>query len=222
VIEQPAPDKVLAPVDPFYITLPMPVEVENEAGETVIRYLDIVSVYPKNTPYVPPLPPPPTPPPPHNVSGSFSILKHDAIDPAIVLSDAQFKVWRPAGPEDTVVDILLCDGINYAVVPVQVDGKDLILTTDVYGRAFSPELPCGPYFLQEIQPPRGFLPLDSAVSLTVVPGVVAEAPLIDIPNERNGILPETGGIGTAPVILAGTVMALGALALLLRKQRRSP
>lgn len=217
VVERHNKDKVKQPAAPFYVTLPYPVEKE-ENGETVIEYLDVVSVYPKNTPVTPP-PPPPPPPPPEESNGRFQIIKHDNNDRSALLEDAQFRVYRPATADDTVTETLLCGGKTLAVVPVPVDDTTLTMVTDANGVALSPVLPCGTYFLKEIKAPTGYiLPLE-AVAVTVQPDVIEEITYVYVGNDRGIHLPETGGIGTTILFVAGGLLCLSALLFLITKKR---
>lgn len=123
VVEQHNSEKTIAPVDPFYIIIPMAVEKEAEDGTVVVETEDIVSVYPKNEPPEGNEPPPIIPHPPAGVKGKFKILKHDAENRETALKGAEFKVYRPAAEGDTDTETIQCDGTQYAVVPVMVDGK---------------------------------------------------------------------------------------------------
>jgi LPXTG-motif cell wall-anchored protein len=217
IVERHNKDKVKQPAAPFYITLPYPVEKE-ENGETVIEYLDIVSVYPKNTPTTPP-PPPPPPPPPAESEGQFQIIKHDSNDQTNVLEGARFRVYRPATAEDTDTETLICGGKTLAVVPVTVDGQQLTMITDANGTALSPMLPCGIYYIKETKAPAGYiLPLE-AVSVTVQPDVVEEVTYVYVSNDRGVHLPETGGIGTTTLLVTGGLLCMVALLFLITKKR---
>ena len=215
VVEQHNADKVKAPVSPFYISVPMPVERPNPDDSTdseiVIEYRDVVSIYPKNEPVIPPDVPPYFPPPPGNVSGSFSIVKHDANDKSKTLGGASFQVFRAATADDTNEQIISCGGTKYAVVPVTVNGELLILTTDENGAAASPQLLCGTYFLVETEAPRGYDKLDEAISVTVKSNLVSSAEVVYIANNSGSILPETGGSGTVWMIALGSILVIVAV-----------
>lgn len=224
VVEEHNADKVKAPVDPFYVTLPMLDEVEEEDGTVVVKTINIVSIYPKNEPVTPP-PPPPPPPPPSNIEGKFSIKKHDEIDDTIVLSGAEFKVYRAATTDDANAEIIIHDGTQYAAVPVMVEGEDasvqLTLTTGEDGTATSPLLDCGTYFLVETKAPAGYDLADEAFSVRVVPSAVAETTWVNVPNERGDRLPNTGGGGTAALLAVGGILAAGAFVALTTRKRLS-
>lgn len=220
VIEEHNKEKVEEPAAPFYITLPWPVEteVEGENGpEIVIEYQDVVSVYPKNTPVTPP--PPPPPPPPERVNGLFEIIKHDRNDRDDLLAGAKFRVYRAATAEDTDAETLLCNGLNCAVVPVLVDGEELILTTDGDGRARSPELDCGVYYLKEIKAPIGYVLPKEAVSVTVQSKLIESVAYVYVGNDRGIVLPATGGAGAGMLIAVGGLLAMVAALFWITKKR---
>lgn len=223
VVEEHNAQKVEAPVDPFYVTVPMPVEEEPVTGEAEVDpdtdtgvsviYRDIVSVYPKNTPVIPPDTPPVIPPAPDNVTGMFSIVKHDKDDSSIRLEGAEFNVYRPATEDDADTVIITCDGVEYAAVLVTT------LTTGTGGTATSPSLTCGPYFLVETKAPDGYDLLEEAVSVTVISSEVTQVTTVEIANQRGSILPETGGAGTHGFWFVGSVLTLAAVVLLVTKKR---
>jgi len=221
VIEQHNADKTKAPVTPFYISLPMSETVTNADGSTSVQTVKVISVYPKNEPVAPPEEPPILPPTPDDVKGKFQILKHDEADETVVLPGARFRVYRAATAEDTDTVTVTCGGVQYAVVGVTVDGQDLILTTDENGRAISPELPCGVYYLVETQAPAGYnLPVD-AVRVTLVSDLMSTVTTVTVTNQKGALLPETGGMGTAVFTVSGLLLIALAASLLVLKKRRS-
>ena len=218
VIEEHNTAKVESPADPFFIYLPWAVEKDLD-GETVIEYLDVVSVYPKNTPIVPP---PPPPPPPPKVYGAFEIIKHDSSSTEVTLAGAEFKVYRAATEADEAISIetILVGGKEIEAVPVTVDGAPLILTTDENGKARSPQLDCGIYYLKETKAPAGYVMLEDAQVVDVVANSVTETVYAYVANERGIHLPETGGMGTKIFITSGTVLVVIAAASIIEMRRR--
>lgn len=216
VVEEHNAEKVLAPADPFYITIPWAVEKEVN-GETVIEYLDVVAIYPKNTPIVPP--PPPPPPPPEEVKGVFKIIKYDNNNTTDYLKGAEFQVYRAATDEDTNVENIICNGLTCAVVPVLIDGEPVKLVTDSDGSATSPELTCGTYFIKETKAPLGYvLPKESHV-VTVQSSIETEIPCIYVGNDRGIVLPATGGMGVNVMIMVGSLLLLIGAAVFIIKKR---
>lgn len=220
VVEEHNAEKVKAPVEPFYITVPMITQdTENGDSTTAVEMINIVSVYPKNETVPPPEEPPIIPPTPDKVTGRFEILKHDAADESDMLSGAKFAVYRAATAEDAETETIVCKGVQYAVVPVVVDGSQLILTTDKNGWAISPDLNCGLYYLVETKAPAGYNMLEEAVSVSVTSSVMTEVTTIRIANQRGHLLPETGGEGREWFWRTGVILMAGAGVLLVTKRR---
>lgn len=217
VVEEFNEEKVKAPVEPFYIVVPMPQEkvTEGENGTvTEITYTDVVSVYPKNETVEPPEEPPELPPVPDNVTGSFSVLKHKAGDESVLLEGASFQVFRPATAEDTESVIITCDGVDYAAVPVTVDGEPLVLTTDENGYARSPAMTCGAYFIVETEAPWGYVLNENGICVTVYSDALDKEVTVKVPNVPGSILPETGGIGVFWLQGCGVLLIAAAITLL--------
>jgi LPXTG-motif cell wall-anchored protein len=138
-----------------------------------------------------------------------------------LLEGAKFEVYRAATTEDTITETILCNGIQYAVVPVTVNGEKLVLTTDENGYAVSPELSCGIYFLVESEAPAGYNLPAEAFCVTVNSSAVTTVTTVEIPNQRGNILPETGGIGTTVFTISGALLITLAGMLLIAKRRKS-
>lgn len=216
VVEEHNAEKVKAPADPFYITIPWAVEEEVE-GEKIVKYYDVVEVYPKNTPVTPP--PPPPPPPPQYVNGRFKIVKYDNNNVSDLLEGAKFQVYKAATPTDTDTETILHGGQSLAVVPVMLDDAPVILVTDDSGTVTSPELPCGTYFIKEIKAPNGYVLPKEAVEVSVESGVMSETTITKIGNDRGILLPATGGIGVNCIIIAGVIITLFSAAFIIAKKR---
>ena len=213
-------EKIKEPIHPFYLYIPMTEVIENEDGTTTAQTVPVVSVYPKNEPVVPPEEPPILPPTPDTVTGQFQIVKHDKQDPSILLEGAKVKVYRAATTEDTTTEMVQCNGIQYAVVPVIVNGEELIMTTNENGFASSPELSCGTYFLVEIEAPPGYHLSAEAFQVSVNSSVMTTISTVQIPNQRGSILPETGGTGTAMFTMTGVLLiTLAGMALIVSRRR---
>lgn len=218
VVEEHNTDKVKAPVDPFYITIPMTTTTETEEGTTV-EVINVISVYPKNEPVTPPEVPPVIPPIPDNVNGFFEIVKFNSLDESERLAGAEFKVYRAATSTDEATEIIVCDGIQQAVTPVYVNGDHLVLVTDEKGYAVSPELPCDTYFLVETKAPEGYKLPEEAFKVVVRSSELTTVSRVEIGNEPGNLLPETGGMGTKLFLVLGSFLMVGAAVLLVTKRR---
>jgi LPXTG-motif cell wall-anchored protein len=93
------------------------------------------------------------------------------------------------------------------------------LTTGEDGRAVSPNLDCGTYFVLETKAPDGYKLPEEAVSVTVVSNALTSHVVLEVANERGAIMPETGGIGTTIFLVVGGILAVGAAILLVTKKR---
>ena len=220
VVEEKNGEKIKAPIHPFYLLIPMTETAEQEDGTTTVQTIPVVSVYPKNETVTPPEEPPILPPTPDNVNGRFRIVKCDELDSSMKLEGAQFQVYRAATSADTETEVLRCGGVQYAVVPVTVDGEKLVLVTDKNGSAISPELPCDTYFLLETKAPEGYNLPAEAFRVTAKTSVMTSVETVEIPNQRGSVLPETGGIGTTVFTVSGMLLILMAGVLLILDRRR--
>ena len=218
IIEEENPAKVKAPVDPFFIQVPMNVEEVDSEGNTIVVSQNVVSLYPKNEPPETP-PPPPPPPPPETVKGQFEIIKHDSENTEKLLSGAEFALYAPVFEGEDFELQIVCDGVKLGVVPVEIDGVQVKLVTDENGRTTSPELLCGSYYLVETKAPAGYNLDENAVHVRVQPDAVTEISYVYVANERGSILPETGGMGTKILIISGGVLVVGAAILLVTRRR---
>ncbi len=205
-----ANEKVKAPVDPFYVLLPMQ---DSATGE----YMNVVDVYPKNVPVETEPENPDTP-----KTSSFNIIKHDENDTSRVLKGAKFQILRL--PEDGEIGepfVFGDNGETINLVPVVDENMNpIIIETDENGRAVSPELPMGMYFLHEIKAPLGYQVSDRVIAVYAMPtaeGISAEPTMV--PNKTGSLLPSTGGMGTTLFYLVGAVFVLGAGVILVTKRR---
>lgn len=130
-------------------------------------------------------------------------------------------MYRAAGKADGETVTLTADGVNYAAVPVWSGDDVLVLTTDESGRAVSPELSCGTYFLKEIKAPDGYDLREDAVKVFVQSSEMTQVSAVEIANRKGVVLPETGGSGTAAFAWPGAVLIAAGCVLLLAKKRRA-
>jgi len=208
-------DKVVKPVEPFYISVPMPDPVTGEL-------MNVVDIYPKNTTNPeeePDLPPVIPDEPEYDDEGRLTIIKHAQGSTSTVLEGAQFQVYRlaEAGEEYTLTAVV--DGQEVGIVPVMNGGEPVIITSGANGVAQSPVLPCGLYFIVETQAPAGYNLLDAPIAVFVT-NTSAEV-AVYVANIPGVQLPETGGPGTVMLNVSGMALCCAALLMVLRKTRRA-
>lgn len=217
-------DKVVEPVDPFYVMLPM---MDADSGET----LKVISIYPKNVPVTPgedPIPPVIPEDPGNEEYGKITILKHQEGDESVVLKGAQFKVYRLATPEEIEAEEakgedseLLTTTYNEtecALLPAtDAEGKEVVLESDKDGLATTGDMEYGLYFLVETKAPIGYNVLEKPLAAWVT--TESEDIAVNVPNQTIFLLPETGGIGTGIFTVAGSIIMCLALAMILFRKR---
>ncbi|MBO5973371.1 MAG: LPXTG cell wall anchor domain-containing protein, partial [Clostridia bacterium] len=221
VVERHNADKVEAPIGPFFVSVPMRVETSDPVTGVTVEHIKVVSVYPKNEALSPDVDDPHIPDPPGEVTGSFTVIKHDIRDKADTLGGATFEVYRTAKADDTDTRTIICKGTKYTVAPVIAEGVPLVLTTDQNGQASSPKLPGGVYFLIETKAPDGYNTLAEAVTVTVTSDLLSETDIVYIANYPGELLPSTGGRGTKWIfIIGGAITAIAALLLINERKMR--
>ena len=112
---------------------------------------------------------------------------------------------------------LVCNGAEFIVVPVTINGENVIMTTGEDGTATSPEIAFGSYFIVETKAPIGYQKGSGAISVTVVDS--NNEAVVKVANNIITFLPETGGIGTAAFSIAGGMLMAVAAALLLGRKK---
>ncbi len=213
-------EKIKEPVAPFYIELPMQDTVGNEDGTISYVEKNIVQIHPKNDLVDKPDVPGPEIPeePKPEQTGTFTILKHDAADETKVLAGAEFQILRPAAEGENGTEYTY-NGQTVNLVPVQINGENVIITTNDQGIATSPELPLGLYFLLETKAPEGYRFSEEVIP--VYASAEGSVENIKVPNNTVPTLPETGGVGTTLFYTIGGLMMLAAVVLLVTKKRMS-
>ena len=213
VVEQPS-DKVVAPVAPYYVSVPMLNPETNEATE-------IVEMYPKNEvidtekPIEPEIPVEPDEP----VYGRFTILKHDIASEERVLKNAQFQVFRLANDNDGTTETAIYNGEEILLAPVLVNDEVAVLTTDENGLATSDYLSFGMYFLVETKAPNGYNLLEEAIPVFVNATSHEYFYAVKIANTAGVALPSTGGPGVLVFTVPGIILCGAAAVMLLKKKR---
>ena len=103
------------------------------------------------------------------------------------------------------------------------------ITADTTGKFTIKGLDADTYYLTETAAPAGYNKLAGAVTITIgANGVVngtAEAPQgvdeVKVLNQSGTELPSTGGMGTTIFYVLGSILAVGAIVLLVTKKRMS-
>lgn len=212
VVEREHPD-IVAPIDPFYIIFPARYTLGTESDYEI-------SVYPKNELKNVPIP-----------TGGIELLKVDSEDNTLMLSGAEFKVYRTASQEEIAAnteDLIQIPGISGSVLPVSFyDNQDksgekvTSVTTGADGKLSIYGLTFGDYYLVETKAPEGYNLMESPLEFTIDAGSHQGAPVL-VENVSGAILPETGGIGTTVFTFGGMILvAFSVLMLLDRKRRHS-
>ena len=101
----------------------------------------------------------------------------------------------------------------------QADSK----TTDSNGAASFDGLANGTYYLEETAAPAGYNKLTQPVTVTVNGGTTEEQLSVtaEVANNTGTLLPSTGGMGTTIFYVLGSILAVGAIVLLVTKKRMS-
>jgi len=214
LITEESSEKVKESVRPFYVILPTTIDGE------VVTVLDI---YPKNVPedddepYITPvIPDEPEP----ETKAKITILKHEEGDESVVLSGAEFQLYRLAETDEeksnASAKTIDYNGQTITLIPV-MDGEDpIVITTDENGLAKTPDLPYGLYFLYETKAPDGYNLIEGAIP--VFSTATSEQYPVAIANAPGFILPETGGAGTAAFTVSGLILCMAAAVLLIRRK----
>lgn len=205
--------KIVTPVDPFYVVLPM-------YGEDGVP-TDVVVIKPKNTPVEeeePPIPPviPDEPEEPEN--GQLSVIKHSSADESALLPGAQFQIYRVAAAGEEPTLTVTHEGTELGLVPVMIGGEPVTIETDENGYALSPALEFGLYFLVETQAPSGYNLLEDPIPVWVTSSSHLAEYAVKVPNNPGVELPETGGPGIYHIVGFGALLTMMALLLLMKKR----
>ena len=96
-------------------------------------------------------------------------------------------------------------------------------TTESNGAASFDGLANGTYYLEETAAPAGYNKLTQPVTVTVNGGTTEEQLSVtaEVANNTGALLPSTGGMGTTIFYVLGSILAVGAIVLLVTKKRMS-
>ena len=150
-------------------------------------------------------------------TGGASIKKVDADNHSTVLPGAVFDLYRAANDIESGTEAATSlPGVNGKVIKVATG-----LTTDGSGMIVLSGYAYGTYYLAETQAPAGYNKLGNPVELTINAYSHLTENTVEIENKSGTVLPETGGMGTAPFLLTGSLLAAISILLLLEKKRRA-
>ena len=221
LVERQNSEKVVAPLAPFYVTVPSTTESEsslkdNYSIQNAEKYK--ITVYAKNelvgTPDVTP-------------RGDIHLTKVDSKDSSKTLAGAQFEVYRAATPEEVQnKTATYISGLTTPVVLVpfyptaDLEGNTVSSVTStedgsigIYGLEY------GDYYLHEAKAPDGYNRLGAPIEITIDENSKDLAP-ITVNNEKGSLMPETGGMGTTLFTVAGsTLVCIACLFLYLNKRK---
>lgn len=109
--------------------------------------------------------------------------------------------------------------VEWVTDKTQADSK----TTDSNGAASFDGLANGTYYLEETAAPAGYNKLTQPVTVTVNGGTTEERLSVtaEVANKTGALLPSTGGMGTTIFYVLGSILAVGAIVLLVTKKRMS-
>lgn len=153
---------------------------------------------------------------PYVYTGAINLLKVDATDKNYTLPGAVFEIYRSATDEEvgagdsrlTEIPEVAGNVIKESFFNNSILEGDKVtsVTSDengkvaIYGPAY------GKYYLVETQVPDGYNLMAQPIELTINDLSHLEGNEVSIQNTTGTLLPETGGIGTAPYIMSGILL----------------
>lgn len=153
----------------------------------------------------------------------MSVLKYGNGNESNFLAGAQFKLLNTA--QNKAAEF---DENKKFVGWVEVE-KGTVLTTDENGSIKVVGLDADIYYLDEIEPPKGYNRLSDPQKVVITRTAAEDdntkftyTPVVAKVNNNSGTeLPSTGGIGTTIFYAAGSVLVIAAVVLLITKKRMS-
>ncbi|MBR6513628.1 MAG: isopeptide-forming domain-containing fimbrial protein [Clostridia bacterium] len=149
-------------------------------------------------------------------------------DDKLALAGAMFQLTG----ENGVIKFSKVDGAAVPTYRVDADGTLDTIETDANGKFEIIGLDEGEYELVETKAPEGYNKLDDSIAVVITSEYDVTATTkatyeindatpatIEVENKTGGLLPETGGIGTAIFTIGGSVIMLAAVILLVSKKR---
>lgn len=147
---------------------------------------------------------------------ALKVIKKDAVDQAVLLPNAKFKVYTKLNAGGTAVDT--------TSVLKDAEGNELVFTTDANGEFFYAGLGLGGYFIVETDAPTGYKTLNGYTAVEILGSDVINNNTIEatiVNYKDNGLtLPNTGGIGTVVFTFVGLgLITIAGIILMLGKKR---
>ena len=159
-------------------------------------------------------------------SSKIVIDKFETNNESTKLANATFVLYKKVTTEDASEATKMYykwnkteNKVGWVTDKTQATSK----TTDSKGAASFDGLADGTYYLEETAAPTGYNLLEEPVEV-VVNGENTEAKLsvtAKVANNTGALLPSTGGMGTTIFYVLGSILAVGAIVLLVTKKRMS-
>lgn len=141
------------------------------------------------------------------------------------LAGAKFTLSKNAGGSNPIA--LVSEGNNvYRVAKTGETGTVTVITTDATGKFTIKGLDSGTYYLTETAAPAGYNKLAGPITIVIdadgKTNVDSKAmDEVKVLNQSGTELPSTGGMGTTIFYVLGSILAVGAIVLLVTKKRMS-
>lgn len=154
----------------------------------------------------------------------FDLVKTNASN--TLLNGAKFKLYDAVTGGNEIKLVKVAD-YSYRVARSDEDAVDKIIVQD--GLVTITGLDRGTYYLEETDAPAGYNMLSARQGFTItdtnlkatVNGTAYSEGGVQIVNKTGSLLPDTGGFGTAMLILIGSILVVGTGILLVTKKRMS-
>ena len=143
------------------------------------------------------------------------------------LAGAKFKLFADPKCEDGTEVKVKTDGVNYIVDGTSTENNVMVSPAST-GEFTIKGLKAGTYYLKEVEAPKGYNKLVSAIRVVITNGgqVQVEKPegltnvdKVEVLNKTGTVLPSTGGVGTTMIYLIGGALVLGSGVVLVTKRR---
>lgn len=143
------------------------------------------------------------------------------------LAGAKFKLFADPKCEDGTEVKVKTDGVNYIVDGTSTKNNVMVSPAST-GEFTIKGLKAGTYYLKEVEAPKGYNKLASAIKVVITNGgqVQVEKPeglttvdKVEVENKTGTVLPSTGGAGTTMIYLVGALLVLGSGVVLATKRR---